>query len=73
MEETMAKDPVCEMDVKEDQARKLELTSDYDGRLYYFCCGECKQEFDRNPAVYAGPGFDQDRLDDDGAGAYSNN
>jgi YHS domain-containing protein len=68
----MTKDPVCEMPVKEEQAMKLELTSDYSGRMFYFCCAECKEEFDRNPEIYVGPGFEQERLDDDGAGAYTN-
>ena len=26
--------------------------SDYKGTRYYFCCGGCKGQFDKNPAMY---------------------
>ena len=46
----MAKDPVCGMEVKPDQAAGK---SDYSGQTYYFCSNGCKQRFDQNPQVYA--------------------
>ena len=43
------KDPVCGMEVDEQQARD---SSQHQGRKYAFCSGECKQEFERNPDRY---------------------
>ena len=42
-------DPVCGMDVAEDQAA---ATSEYQGRTYYFCSEECKVTFDEDPEIY---------------------
>ena len=50
----MAKDPVCGMQVNEQEATTKGLTSEYQGQKYYFCAQECKQEFDQNPRRYAG-------------------
>lgn len=47
----MAKDPVCGMDVKPEQAAG---TSEHEGKTYSFCSTECKQKFDKNPKQYAG-------------------
>ncbi len=47
------KDPVCGMMIDENDAV---TTSDYKGRLYYFCSDDCKVEFDENPEEYAGSG-----------------
>lgn len=47
----MAKDPVCGMDVSPDKAA---AKSQQAGQTVYFCSTGCKQEFDRNPAKYAG-------------------
>lgn len=47
----MAKDPVCGMDVKPEQAAG---TSEHEGKTYSFCSSECKQKFDKNPKQYAG-------------------
>ncbi len=41
-------DPVCEMEVDEEDA----LKSEYEGVTYYFCCEECKEEFDGDPEAY---------------------
>ncbi len=41
-------DPVCEMEVTEEDAP----TSEYEGMTYYFCCEECKEEFDEDPESY---------------------
>lgn len=45
----MAIDPVCGMDVNEQQAAGR---SDYQGRSYYFCSEACKERFDQNPQQY---------------------
>ena len=29
--------------------------STYKGKTYYFCCADCKPQFDKNPAKYAKP------------------
>jgi len=46
----MAVDPICKMNVSENQAK---YTSMHNGTSYYFCSAACKQEFDRNPSKYA--------------------
>jgi YHS domain-containing protein/multidrug efflux pump subunit AcrA (membrane-fusion protein) len=42
-------DPVCGMTVEVD---KTTLRSVHEGKTYYFCSRNCKQEFDKNPANY---------------------
>jgi xanthine dehydrogenase accessory factor len=42
-------DPVCGMAV---QAGPDSLQLEDDGVTYYFCCAGCRQEFERDPAVY---------------------
>lgn len=46
----MAKDPVCGMDVKESGAHHKVF---HDGKSYYFCSDQCKQEFHKDPNRYA--------------------
>ncbi len=46
----MAKDPVCGMNVKPEQAAGK---SEQGGQTYYFCSTGCKQKFDKNPQAYA--------------------
>jgi YHS domain-containing protein len=48
-EETMAKDPVCGMQVDPTKAAG---TSEYQGKTYVFCSAGCKRKFDSNPAQY---------------------
>jgi len=48
-EATMAKDPVCDMDVDEKAAAG---TSEYEGKTYHFCAPACKKTFDENPEKY---------------------
>ena len=50
--ETMvaAKDPVCGMTIEETDAVG---TSEYEGKTYYFCSMDCKEEFDSDPSDYA--------------------
>lgn len=50
----MAKDPVCGMQVDEQQATAKGLTSEYRGRTYYFCSPDDKRRFDQDPERYAG-------------------
>jgi YHS domain-containing protein len=45
----MAKDPVCGMDVDENDAA---ATSEYNGKTYYFCAKGCKVAFDKEPERY---------------------
>ncbi|MDD5081964.1 MAG: YHS domain-containing protein [Dehalococcoidales bacterium] len=45
----MAMDPVCKMEVKENQAI---ATSEYKGKKYYFCAVGCKRAFDKDPEKY---------------------
>ena len=45
----MAKDPVCGMEVNEEEAAASSL---YKGRKYYFCAKLCKKKFDENPEKY---------------------
>lgn len=45
----MAIDPVCKMEVKENEAA---ATSEYKGHKYYFCARGCKKAFDEDPEKY---------------------
>ncbi len=45
-----ARDPVCGMTIEEADAV---ATSEYEGRTYYFCSTDCKEEFEQNPQDYA--------------------
>ena len=42
-------DPVCGMAV-DDQTGPHKST--YQGKPYYFCCAECKRQFEQNPQQY---------------------
>jgi len=49
----MEKDPVCGMSVDP----KTAVSSQYEGKTYYFCCNGCKTSFDKEPQKYlAKPG-----------------
>jgi Cu+-exporting ATPase len=50
----IAIDPVCKMDVETATA---ELTSEYQGKTYYFCSPYCKTTFDENPEQYRNQDF----------------
>ncbi|HEY5649119.1 MAG TPA: YHS domain-containing protein [Nitrospiria bacterium] len=45
----MAQDPVCKMEVREDQAA---AKTDFRGTTYYFCALGCKERFEQNPEQY---------------------
>ena len=47
----MAKDPVCGMQVNEQQAAGRR---EYEGQTYYFCSPSCQQRFEQDPQRYAG-------------------
>ena len=47
----MAKDPVCGMDVKEEEAA---ATHEYKGKTYYFCAVGCKEKFAQDPERFLG-------------------
>jgi YHS domain-containing protein len=44
-------DPVCGMSIESDTAVGQ---SQYQGRTFYFCSAQCKQQFDADPGRYAG-------------------
>ncbi len=45
----MATDPICKMNVNENQAK---YTSMHGDKKYFFCSAACKLEFDKNPSKY---------------------
>ncbi len=45
----MAVDPVCRMNVSENQAR---YTAVHNEKKYYFCSAACKEELNRNSSKY---------------------
>ncbi|MDH4214823.1 MAG: YHS domain-containing protein, partial [Candidatus Thorarchaeota archaeon] len=47
-------DPICKMDVATATAT---LTSEYDGKIYYFCNPLCKTTFDADPEKYKDQDF----------------
>ncbi|HYL81838.1 MAG TPA: efflux RND transporter periplasmic adaptor subunit [Candidatus Acidoferrum sp.] len=49
----MTKDPFCGMDVDMEKAIGAGLTADYQGKRFYFCSLDCKEQFDKNPQRYA--------------------
>jgi YHS domain-containing protein len=46
---TLAKDPVCNMNIDE---KKAAATSIYKGKTYYFCAKGCKDKFDKDPEKF---------------------
>ena len=55
----MTIDPVCGMDVdEEDSAGKAK----YEGKTYYFCSTDCKREFQDAPESYA---FEQEEEEEE--------
>ena len=43
-------DPICGMTV---DPKTAETSSEFSGMTYYFCCGGCKETFDREPHKFA--------------------
>jgi YHS domain-containing protein len=52
----MARDPVCGMQVNEEQAASRGLTGEFQGPTYFFCSSDCHQQFEQNPQRYIGQG-----------------
>jgi RND family efflux transporter MFP subunit len=48
-------DPVCGHAVDETQAKAGGLTSNYQGKTYYFCSYKCNKQFDKDPESYLDP------------------
>jgi len=48
----MQKDPVCGMMVDEKKAR---FTAVHEGRTFYFCSPNCKNDFEKDPRRYGHP------------------
>jgi YHS domain-containing protein len=46
------KDPVCGMEIDPRNSKGAGLFLEHDGKSYYFCMAECKQEFAKNPQRY---------------------
>ncbi len=46
----MVKDPVCDMDVNEENST---IQADYKGKTFHFCSEECKEIFQTDPEPYA--------------------
>ena len=51
-ESARAKDPVCGMKVEEADAKAAKLSSDHQGKTYFFCNEACKRQFDGSPGKY---------------------
>jgi len=49
----MAVDPVCGMQVNQQEAESKGRTGQYGGKSFYFCSDDCKQTFDKAPEQYA--------------------
>jgi len=49
----MEQDLVCRVPVDE---KTTAFKSTYQGKEYYFCCEECKADFDDRPQVYTASG-----------------
>ena len=45
----MAKDPVCGMEVDEEEAQ---FKTEYEGKTYYFCAPGCEKRFEDNPEKF---------------------
>ena len=71
----MTKDPICENQVDERGAQSSGLTTQHDGRTFYFCSDECKQTFERFPDTYSRLDSPPGALDlggDDSEGGFPN-
>ena len=48
----MTRDPVCFADVDERDATRNGLISQQEGKSYYFCSDDCKEQFEQDPMAY---------------------
>jgi P-type Cu+ transporter len=53
-EAQMATDPVCGMDVDEQNAQH---TAEHQGTRYYFCSRGCQLDFEEDPERYLDPAY----------------
>jgi Cu+-exporting ATPase len=53
MESTLAKDPICGMNV--DPLAPKGGSHEHKGRIYYFCNPKCREKFRADPEAYLGP------------------
>jgi len=51
------KDPVCGMDVDEEEARKKGLKINKNGKDYFFCSNNCKEKFGKKEPWYRSQTF----------------
>jgi Cu(I)/Ag(I) efflux system membrane fusion protein len=56
-----SQDPVCQVEVDRSRARAAGRTVTYQGQTFYFDSSECKAQFEREPARFAGPGSGAER------------
>lgn len=52
-----ATDPVCGMEIDPKKAAAAGLTTEHEGKTYYFCGRGCKLEFADDPAHYLDPSY----------------
>jgi P-type Cu+ transporter len=57
----MAIDPVCKMEVDEDEAAGH---TEYDGQDYYFCSISCEQKFEEDPGQFIGKEGEGEDIDE---------
>ncbi len=58
----MTRDPVCNMEINEEEAESLLECQE---RTYYFCSEGCKREFQRHSEDYAGKALSAKGEDED--------
>ena len=58
---TMAKDPVCGMDVDPATAQHK---AEYNGQTFYFCSRGCMLDFQDDPEKYLDPSFTPTGMDE---------
>jgi len=57
MDQSITKDPVCGMQVDENEARKNNLVITKNGKTHYFCSKSCKSKFGKKVPWYKSDGF----------------
>jgi RND family efflux transporter MFP subunit len=48
----LSRDSVCGMDIDEGKSKAAGWKSEYQGKTYYFCSEQCKQEFENDPGGF---------------------
>jgi Cu(I)/Ag(I) efflux system membrane fusion protein len=65
MSGTGSMDPSCGMMVDEGRSRSAKLISEFQGKTYFFCSLQCKQQFDKTPQKYTGKPPEMEMRDKD--------